>query len=137
MKIKGFTMMELMVVIVIIGIIAGFALPQYQRAIRKSIERDAVAQLSALWASNSMYRAVNDVYWPGVNQTAAQINLGLNINLIQQANCTYTYTRLSNITYTARMAYVDGVNNFTVELDEGALDNNNPACVVAGTCPSL
>jgi type II secretory pathway pseudopilin PulG len=129
--------MELMVVIVIIGIIAGFALPQYQRAIRKSIERDAIAQLSALWAANNMYRAVNDVYWPGANQTAAQINAGLNLNLIQQTNCTYTYTRLTNTTYTARMAYVDGVNNFTIELDEGALAAGNPACVVAGTCPSL
>jgi len=137
MKIKGFTLMELMVVIVIIGIIAGFALPQYQRAIRKALERDTLVQLASIHAANSMHRAVNDVFFPGANLTVAQINAGLNLNIIQQANCTYTYTRATTTTYTARMAYVDGVNNFTIELDEGAIDNNNPACVVAGTCPSL
>jgi prepilin-type N-terminal cleavage/methylation domain-containing protein len=138
MKTKAFTLMELMVVVVIIGIIAGFALPQYQRSIRKAHERDALVQLTAIHASNTMYRAVNDTYWPGANQNLAQINAGLNLNILAN-DMTYTYTRATATTYTARAAWDEtGVaNDFVIQIDQTAIDNNNPCCVVGFTCPSL
>lgn len=45
---KGFTLMELMIVVAIIGIIAMFAIPSYQNAQRKARITEAVAQLTAL-----------------------------------------------------------------------------------------
>lgn len=45
---KGFTLIELMIVVAIIGIIAMFAVPSYQNAQRKARITEAVAQLTEL-----------------------------------------------------------------------------------------
>lgn len=45
---KGFTLIELMIVVAIIGIIAMFAVPSYQNAQRKARITEAVAQMTEL-----------------------------------------------------------------------------------------
>ncbi len=50
-KLKGFTLMELMIVVAIIGILAAIAYPTYQDSVRKSRRADAEAVLleAAQW----------------------------------------------------------------------------------------
>ena len=47
---KAFTLLELIVVVVIIGVIAGFAIPGYQKAIEKGEERTAIIKLKGIMA---------------------------------------------------------------------------------------
>jgi len=138
MKRQAFTLMELMVVVVIIGIIAGFALPQYQRAIRKSQERDGIVQLTALNAGNVMYFAKNNAYLPTGTGNLAAVNAGLNMNIIANG-MVYAYNRPSATTYTATAFWDETVNtnDFTLRVNEGALGANNPCCVnPPGQCPT-
>jgi type IV pilus assembly protein PilE len=53
---KGFTLIELMIVVAIIGIIAMFAVPSYQNAQRKARINEGIAQLTAAQSQIEKYR---------------------------------------------------------------------------------
>jgi len=138
MKRTAFTLMELMVVVIIIGIMAGYALPQYQRAVRKAHERDAIVQLTAIQAANIMYYAKNGAYLP-VAATLTAINTGLNINIIPN-DMTYAYTRTSTSAFTASATWDEAgtTNDFMLIINQAAAGAGNPCCstTTPSQCPT-
>jgi type IV pilus assembly protein PilE len=64
MKIKfgGFTLIELMIVVVIVGILAMIALPAYQDYARKSRRAEAISLMLDLQLSEEKFRANNPSY---------------------------------------------------------------------------
>ena len=136
--IKGFTLVEILIVVAIIGIIAGFGLPGYEKMVRKAHERNAILGLTSIHQANEVYAAKKAEYLPdgGGTLNLAQINSGLSID-VKALSMTYAYTSPSVSTYTATSAWGGG-GPFTVLVDERslALGGNNPCCS-AGTCPSL
>ena len=55
---KGFTLIELMIVVAIIGILAAIAIPAYQDYAKKSSENSCLAETKAY--ANTLYVDVND-----------------------------------------------------------------------------
>lgn len=54
-KEKGFTLLELLIVVIIIGILASMALPQYNKIIVRARTAEALTNLSALRSSMQRY----------------------------------------------------------------------------------
>lgn len=59
---KGFSLVELMVVVAIIGILAAIAVPQYQRFTAKSKQSEAKSQLAEIYTAERALQAEWQVY---------------------------------------------------------------------------
>ncbi len=59
---KGFTMMELLVTVLLIGILAAMAMPQYVKVVEKQKGTEAVNILAVIGKSQERYFAVNEKY---------------------------------------------------------------------------
>ena len=59
MKNKAFTLIELLVVVLIIGILAAIALPQYKKAVEKARAVEARTNLAALINAERIYKMSN------------------------------------------------------------------------------
>jgi prepilin-type N-terminal cleavage/methylation domain-containing protein len=92
---KSFTMIELIIVMVIIGVISMFAIPNFTRAMNRARVRDAVLNLNVIHASNVLFRVRNgvnigDATAPdGQRNSAADINVTLLLNILASGGSTY------------------------------------------------
>jgi prepilin-type N-terminal cleavage/methylation domain-containing protein len=59
---KAFTLIELLVVVLIIGILAAIALPQYRLAVEKSRSSQALSMVRSLYEAQKMYYLINGEY---------------------------------------------------------------------------
>lgn len=64
---KGFTLIELMIVVAIIGILAAVAIPNFLRYQASSMQSEARVLLSGIYTSQTAYFAQNNTYadWDG------------------------------------------------------------------------
>ncbi len=61
---KGFTLIELMIVVAIIGVLAAVAIPKFADLIRKAQEAACKGQLGALRSALSIYYGTEEGVWP-------------------------------------------------------------------------
>jgi len=91
-KHKGFTLIELMVVVVIIGVVSAFSVPNYFKSIEREREKATIRNLTLIHRAQTLYEARNppqdDEVWPYDKDypevyTTDQINDSLNLNIIE------------------------------------------------------
>src|SRR5687768_12740703 len=72
---SGFTLMELMIVLAIVAILLGVAIPAYTSQMQRSRRSDAIASLQDIQLQQERYRADNPTYATAVQLTAAGTTL--------------------------------------------------------------
>ncbi len=130
---RGFTVAELIVVVIIMGAIAGFAIPNYTRSVENAHYQDAVLQLKAIHSAQQIYKVRSGQYWPtdGSTHYVSDINNDLNLNVIEDG-VTYACASSDPAVGFSCQAQRDG-GAFTVSVDQTALSTSNPSCT--GSCP--
>ena len=130
---RGFTVVELMVVVAIVAIIAAIALPSYQQSVRKSRRADAVLALQQIQIGQERLRAECTSYAAGLaaarvcDPVTAANNRLLFLNSLANGTGTsddglYTLA-LSNVTATGYTATASAVAGTSQAADTGTGTN--------------
>jgi prepilin-type N-terminal cleavage/methylation domain-containing protein len=59
---RGFTMVEIMVIVAVIAILAGLSIPQYQKMVNKGNQQGAVVNLTSVYMAEKNFAAENHTY---------------------------------------------------------------------------
>jgi len=128
---RGFTLVELMIVVVIVAILASLAIPSYRSQILKTHRKEAMAALDGLAQAMERYHLQNGTYVgadtsgvPNIFHTTAPIDGGA-------ARYNLRVTRSDASTYTLQAQPIAGsgqASDGTIQLDSTgarAWDKNN------------
>ena len=136
-KQKGFTLMELVVVVVIMGIVVGVAVPSYESAIYNATAKEAVSNLRSMYAGFQVYKMKNGAAPLGTTDVSL-IDSRLNLELEE---VDFDYILGANPTFYIGQAKYPrvGAAKYILRIKENFNDSNNSGIVwcSSGTCPSF
>ena len=94
---KGFTLLEVLIVIVILAVLAGLAVPVYTAQVEKSRAQEAIQMLEALRGGMLRFFASNNVYTGATIRTNTGVPVSTDIdvdanNLLGGQNQLFDYT---------------------------------------------
>ncbi len=125
----AFTLIELMITVIIIGIVSAFGIPNYSKMIARAEEKDAIYNLNLIREAVKLHMVREETAPPALADVDA-INTALTINVMEQGDITYNCV-VSNI-YTCFGTHTTGWQvRFRLDTSDGDVD-----CSIA-TCPTL
>lgn len=116
---KGFTLIELMIVVAIIGVLAAIAIPNFLNYKCKARQSEAKQALGTLRTGQEAYFVEFESY------SLAKASIGFNMK--SDAKYTYDITDADASGFTATATLIDGTDEWTIT-ESGPLENTDPGC---------
>ncbi len=113
---KGFTLIELMIVIAIIGILAAIAIPQFSAYRRRSYDSSAQADLRNAATAQEAYYVDNSNY----AQTPATL-VGSVYGLYTSSGVVFAITSATTFQYVMRANHPSGNNSYIIRGPGGSI----------------
>lgn len=88
---RAFTLVEICIVLVCVGILAALAAPQYHKSKAKTVEKQAAGNLNIINAFLATYKGTNGTYPSNMNNLS-DINSTLGLSLMSETNMNYSCT---------------------------------------------
>lgn len=135
-KIRGFTLIEMLIVVAIVGILAAVAYPSYNTSIRKSRRADAVAALTKVQQAQERWRSNNPAYAANAVLTTAYPG-GLGIpSTTEKGYYTIAISGDSAVAYTVTATAVAGTSQvkdtgctaLAIAMANGTITSTPTAC---------
>jgi prepilin-type N-terminal cleavage/methylation domain-containing protein len=120
---KGFTLIELMVVIIIVGVLASISVPIYRQYVRKAMGAEGQALVGSVAAAAKVYYAEHVDLPATYTSTAGSADTTLGVDASQNKYFrVFTFTRTSSNAFTVSTSGVTGgdADGITVTLTQGA-----------------
>ncbi len=134
-NLKGFTLLELLVVVLIIGILAAIALPQYKKVTERAKMSEAVTVVKAIAAAQQRYYLLHGNYLLCNNLADLDVDLG-------GSDCTYSsscvckettnFKYMSNNTYDTMIALAHRTPTYKYYIAIRQNDPNKIICSYTG-----
>ena len=93
-RFHGFSLMEVMIVVVIIGILAALAYPNLEKYLKRARQTEAKTNLSAIYTAQKIYFTLHQSYAEDINE--------LDLSLAQGDPYTFTIQESSTSTFKAQ-----------------------------------
>ncbi len=113
----GFTLMELLIVIVIVGILVTLAMVNYSGVREQTFDKEAKANLKLIQAAQRIYHMENTFFYPCAGCATPADTAGINSNLrlsLPTANPNWTYSAWGGATTGCARATASGTINTPV-----------------------
>ena len=140
---RGFTLVELAVVIVIIGVLAAFGVPKFLASVEKSKATEAFNFWAAVQSAEERYLAQNGVYTAVTDPTAAASSTGNPLDIVLPKLQYFDFTTLGPTTSTAGAPAWAGTltrnanssYSYTVKWSEQGYDSTSTISTYPAICP--
>ena len=135
-KIKAFTLLEILVTVIIIGILVGLAIPNFTKSRERALDKEAQTVLILIQSAEKMYYMKDGTsYYPSAANTSVSvnsINVSLRLNLFS-ASWDYGINTGADTAYTATALRKDTSAEWIRTWEIIASDT--AARCVSGPCP--
>lgn len=130
---KGFSLIELLIVLVIIGILAGIAIPRYMSSTTKAKQTEAKELLRQIYMLERSYFQTNDEYWippPGTIADRDNPDAFLDLGVEVMTSARYRYEIIGDEDYFVATATADRLDDDPA-IDQWSIDESGVLQVIS------
>ncbi len=111
-RFHGFSLMEVMIVVVIIGILAALAYPNLEKYLKRARQTEAKTNLSAIYTAQKIYFTLHQSYTKDINELDLSLAQGLYTYTMEASTSTFKAQAEGNIDDD------DALDNWTIDQDK-------------------